>query len=543
MKRWIAVVAAVLLGCEVCWAQEALSEWVKAYIEARLSGTDSAMPLVRINDYYKAGDAAQRAACREQIKAEAAKQLREGNQQAVLDLVSLHDFIVTDDADRSHELYLVEGNIHAQRNDSVRLKQTIDRLTSLGAKPSYLAQLNGYLEKMRNYVPADKYLEGYWVSDERMAQRWRDVEYATSPYYLFKAEQVADTARLTLLRGLTAGLYGEAAEQMKHPQLVIPYAADSLYILWASERLRNINPERVASYRNIVRETSAQVSGIFAQRHQYSSSEQLGNQLMTNVAEMGINALISSLSTPKKTIVLVEFRLKRINDRLFSGTRHSYLCVVSADGKKQETDYIYPCNLHRWDKESGILFGNNQLGKNYFFYGHDKEEQVAAKEDEDGYYMQSYRNYKNNGTVTRSYYEYIEAFNTAQFRQLEIYNQRLLDPAQTPIIEVPEGMKMAGWLGATVAPITPEWAAEQKLSIDGGLRIEAVGNASPALVAGLKVDDVLQRIDGVAVDSAEALERLIRGYAPRTEVVIEALREGKPFTRKARLSYQFVPNN
>ncbi len=481
------------------------------------------------------------ASCRDALKTKIAAELRAGNKETVLDLIELYDFIVADPADRAPELYFIEGNIYAERNDSVALKTAMHKIETLGRGEQLHEKLAVYLEKMRSYIPADKYLEGYWITDERLAQKWRDVKYALSPYYLFKAEQVADTTRLTLWKGLTAGLYGEAAAQMRHPQLVIPYAVDSLYILWSSERLRNINPERVAAYRNIVRETSAQASGIFAQRHQYSSSERLGNQLMTNLAEMGINSLISSLSTPKKTILLVEFRLKRINDRLYRGTRHHYLCIASADGKKQEINYTSPCNLYRWDKESGILFGNHQMGKNYFFYGHDNEEQVAAKKDEDGYYMQSYRNYKNHGMVTRSYYEYLEAFNTAQYRQLEIYNQRLLDPAQTPIIEVPEGMQMVGWLGLGGQSATPELVTEHKLAANVGVVVDSLYASSPALVAGIRKGDLVQRVNGKETTSLEALNQMIAAFEPGAEITIDGERAGKPIKRLVRLSYQFIP--
>ncbi|MBQ5903079.1 MAG: hypothetical protein IIW89_01900, partial [Alistipes sp.] len=290
---------------------EGFSNDLKEYAEKRVAGEDSAFSLLRINDVYKQGDDAAQSNYREAIKQAVATSLRANENRQALELINLYDFLVSDPADRAPELYLIEGTIYSRQNDSVRLKESIAKLEALGRGEAMLQRLNGYLEQMRNYVPADKYLEGYWITDERFTQKWRDVKYALSPYYLFKAEQVADTTRLTLLKGLTTGLYGEAVAQMRHPQLVIPYAVDSLYILWASERLRNINPEQVASYRNIVRETSAQASGTFAQRHKYSSSEQLGNQLMTNLVEMGINSLISSLSTPKKTILLVEFRLKR----------------------------------------------------------------------------------------------------------------------------------------------------------------------------------------------------------------------------------------
>ncbi len=544
LKQLLCLVGALLLAAGIAWSQptdDTIKSWLQEYIDARNAGKDSAMPLVRINDYYKSGDTALRSTCREILKAEIASQLRAGNKQTVLCLIELYDFIVTDPTDRAPELYFIEGNIYVERNDSVALKKAMHKIETLGRGEQFHEKLAVYLEKMRSYIPADKYLEGYWVTDERFAVTWRKVRYATSPFYLLKAEQIADTTRLTLLKGLTAGLYGEAEKQMRHPQLVIPYATDSLYILWSSERLRNINPEQVASYRNIVRETSAQASGIFAQRHQYSSSEQLGNQLITNLAEMGINSLISSLSTPKKTILMVEFRLKHINDRLYRGTRHYYLCIASADGKKQETHHTYPCNLYRWDKESGILFGNHQMEKNYFFYGHDKEEQIAAKEDKDGYYLQSYRNYKNHGLTTRRYFEYLEAFNTAQFRQLEIYNQRLLDPAQTPIIEIPEGMQMAGWLGLGGQKATPELAAEHKLTANAGVVVDSLYAASPALVAGLHKGDLVQRVNGKEINSIEALNQTIATFEPGAEITIEGERAGKPIRRLVRLSYQFVP--
>lgn len=183
------------------------------------------------------------------------------------------------------------------------------------------------------------------------------------------------------------------------------------------------------------------------------------------------------------------------------------------------------------------------MGKNYFFYGHDKEEEIAVKEDEGGYYMQSYRNYKNHGTVTRSYYEYLDAFNTAQYRQLEIYNQRLLDPSQTPIIVVPEGMRMCGWLGATVRKVSAEEVAANKWSDDRGLWIESMAEASPAFVAGLREGDVIRTVGGVAVNTPEELAQKIKSYPAGAELTIELMRKDKLLSRIVRLSYQFTPKN
>ena len=528
---------------------EGFSNDLKEYAEKRVAGEDSAFSLLRINDVYKQGDDAAQSNYREAIKQAVATSLRANENRQALELINLYDFLVPESTNRAPELYLIEGTIYSRQNDSVRLKESIAKLEALGRGEAMLQRLNGYLEQMRNYISADKFLEGYWVPDEQDGVRTRDIirwagkGYGSSPLYLIKAEQVADTARLTLFRRGYVGLYGEEAEQFKHPQVVIPYAADSLYMLWSTESLRNINPEQVASYRDIVRETSAQASGTFAQRHKYSSSQQLGNQLMTNMVEMGINALISSFSTPKKTIRAFEFRLKRINDRLYRGTRRSYLCTVSADGKKTELDNTYPVNLYRWDKECGIVFGTNQLGKGSFFYGHDKEEEIAAKEDEDGYYMQCYRSCKNYSTVKRRYYEYLDAFNTAQYHQLEIYNQRLLDPAQTPIIEVPEGMQMVGWLGLGGRKATPELVSEHKLTTNVGVVVDSLYAASPALVADLRKGDLVQRVNSKEINSIEALNQEIASLEPGVEITIEGERAGKPIKRLVRLSYQFIPEN
>ncbi|MBQ2842694.1 MAG: PDZ domain-containing protein [Alistipes sp.] len=552
MKKSYLVGALLLLWSVAVWGQtpdEGFASQLKSYVEKRVAGEDAAFTLVQLNDSYKQSDAAAQSHYRELLKREVAAALRSQAYPQALEMIRLHDLLVTRSEDRVPELYLIEGTIYSRQNDSVRLKETIAKLESLERGTHFLPRLNGYLEQMRNYVPADKYLEGYWVPDEQDGVRTSDISrwggkgYGSAPFYLIKAEQVADTARLTLFRRGYVGLYGEEAEQFKHPQVVIPYAADSLYMLWSTESLRNINPEQVASYRDIVRETSAQASGTFAQRHKYSSSQQLGNQLMTNMVEMGINALISSFSTPKKTIRAFEFRLKRINDRLYRGTRRSYFCTVSADGKKTELDNTYPVNLYRWDKECGIIFGTNQLGKGSFFYGHDKEEEIAAKEDEDGYYMQCYRSCKNYSMVKRRYYEYLDAFNTAQYHQLEIYNQRLLDPSQTPIIEVPEGMQMVGWLGLGGRKATPELVSEHKLTTNVGVVVDSLYAASPALVADLRKGDLVQRVNSKEINSIEALNQEIAAFEPGAEITIEGERAGKPIKRLVRLSYQFIPEN
>ena len=508
---------------------------LKAYVDARVAGEDSAFSLLRINDAYKQGDDATQSNYREAIKQAVATSLRANENRQALELINLYDFLVSDPANRAPELYLIEGTIHSRQNDSVRLKESIAKLEALGRGEAMLQRLNGYLEQMRNYISVDKFLEGYWVSDLRAVHNWRGVAYSIEPFCSFLAKQQADTLALDLL-------WRPIQMPSSKPEIVFPYSTDSLYICWSSERLRNINPESVTSYRNIVRETSAQMAGTVSQRHVYSSSERLANNLMVNLGEMGVNSLISALSTPNKTVLLIETRLKHINDRLYSGTLHYYWCRISAEGKKQETEWNQPVNFHRWDVESGVVFGRNTGDKVSFYYGQTADvSRVLAKQDT-GYYKQIRQ--LCNRTVNMSQYLRIrESFNTAQYRQLEIYNQRLLDPSQTPIIVVPDGMRMCGWLGATVRKVTAEEVATNKWSDDRGLWVESMADASPAFVAGLREGDVIRTVGGVAVNTPEELAQKIKSYPAGAEITIELMRKDKLISRIARLSYQFVPEN
>lgn len=548
MKKSYLVGALLLLWSVAVWGQtpdEGFASQLKSYVEKRVAGEDAAFTLVQLNDSYKQSDAAAQSHYRELLKREVAAALRSQAYPQALEMIRLHDLLVTRSEDRVPELYLIEGTIYSRQNDSVRLKETIAKLESLERGTHFLPRLNGYLEQMRNYVPADKFLEGYWVSDLRAVQNWRGVAYPIEPFCMFKAEQTGSTPRITLvqpspyLHNLPLGM---PESKKATPQVVLPFSTDSIYICWSSERLRDIDPENVSSYRNIVRESSAQAQGVLAQRHVYSNSERLANGLLVGLFEQGANSLISALSTPNKIVTIMQLRIRRINDRLYQGTLHYYWGSVSAEGKKKENDWVKPVTLHRWDVESGIVFSKNTGSFKDIFVSQTEEIHKAVAKEESGIYRQHRAAY-NHSSTSKKAYERLAAFNTAQYRQLEIYNQRLLDPSQTPIIVVPEGMRMCGWLGATVHKVTTEEVTANKWSDDQGLLLDSMADASPAFVAGFRAGDLIRSVEGVAVNTPEALDQLIKSHPAGAELKIEGMRKNKPFSRIVRLSYQFVPKN
>lgn len=91
-----------------------------------------------------------------------------------------------------------------------------------------------------------------------------------------------------------------------------------------------------------------------------------------------------------------------------------------------------------------------------------------------------------------------------------------------PFAKRPE--KGKGFLGVGAADRT-----------DGGVGIDRVGRESPAEKAGLKVGDVLLKMDGVAITSKVQFQELLKEKAPDDRVAFELLRGGKTETLTLRL--------
>ena len=537
MKKCCYIVLLLLISVSG-WGQMAedrFADLMQEYVEARVQGNDSALLLDKLNDLYRLGDERQQRSYRDMLTGAIASALRADEHKQVLEMTGLHELLVARLEDRRPELYLIEGTIYSRQGDSTRLKESIRKLESLGRGEQMLQRLNGYLEQMRRYVSADKLLEGYWVSDVRDVQKWMDVNYPIEPFCIFKAEQTSGTPIIKLqkpspyLRNLPLGVKASTQEA---PQAIIPFSTDSLYIIWSSEKMRNVNPENVSSYRNVVRETSAQAHGVISQRHVYGDSERLANGMLIGLFEQGVNSLISALATPNKIITVMELRLRRINDRLYKGTMHYYWGSVSAEGRRQENEWTLPVTFYKWDIESGVLFGYKQGDSQREFYvAQNPDIQKDIAKNEDGYYKQN-RQSCNRMATTKQYYGRMAAFNTVQYRLLELYNQEQLDSGQIPIIASGDGMTMCGWSGMT--------AVEAEDGGDGVLVVDVM-EVSPAFVADIRTGDMIKSIDGIQITTPQALRQFEERSRPGQEVLVEIVRKNKQISRIMRLTYQIIP--
>jgi serine protease Do len=106
------------------------------------------------------------------------------------------------------------------------------------------------------------------------------------------------------------------------------------------------------------------------------------------------------------------------------------------------------------------------------------------------------------------------------------------------------GKVTRGYLGATIAPVTPELAQEFKAPDTSGALVQDVSPGSPAAKAGLKPGDIVRKFNGQTVGDSAELLAMVASTPPGTPVTLELLRNGQPQTvtvtleqRPANLAY------
>ena len=112
---------------------------------------------------------------------------------------------------------------------------------------------------------------------------------------------------------------------------------------------------------------------------------------------------------------------------------------------------------------------------------------------------------------------------------------RSVDPPD-PLIFSSEDSGTSAYLGVDIADVTSERVSTLKLKEEKGVEVTMVDQDAPAGKAGIKEHDVILTMNGMAVDSAAQLRRMIRETPPGRVVTLGLSRDGQPVAIKVQLA-------
>jgi hypothetical protein len=107
---------------------------------------------------------------------------------------------------------------------------------------------------------------------------------------------------------------------------------------------------------------------------------------------------------------------------------------------------------------------------------------------------------------------------------------------------IPQKMENAAFLGAGVAPAGAAVRAQLKLDKGIGLQVDSVVPGSPAEVAGIKPNDILEKLNEQFLVNVNQLVVLVRSFKGGDEVKITLLREGQRQVLPVKLVEKEVPS-
>jgi membrane-associated protease RseP (regulator of RpoE activity) len=100
---------------------------------------------------------------------------------------------------------------------------------------------------------------------------------------------------------------------------------------------------------------------------------------------------------------------------------------------------------------------------------------------------------------------------------------------------VPPDFEPVTWLGVATDPVSEELRAQLPISPGTGLWVRHVSKDSPALQAGLRVNDILLRLDDQVLANDEQLRVLVQGKNGGDVIRLTFLRKGKETQAQATL--------
>jgi serine protease Do len=116
-------------------------------------------------------------------------------------------------------------------------------------------------------------------------------------------------------------------------------------------------------------------------------------------------------------------------------------------------------------------------------------------------------------------------------------NFAISSQAAQPVAQalVTQGRVTRGYLGVTVADLTPQLARSNNIGVDAGAGIGQVSPGSPADSAGLMAGDVITKVGDVTISNTGDLTNALTKYGPGQAVGVTYYRGGRQATATVTL--------
>lgn len=505
---------------------EKVTEWVGEYIEQKSYSRDTADPLIKLLGYSKQLKGKYYSAFDKLLVDSLTANLKRNSNDRVIAVVELYDHLFADTAANKTKMLYVKGNILASKQDTIQLKKVIRRLNLL-QDTVHSQTLYDHLIKIRNYVPADQGLDGTWISDKIWPDRYNlpahpiTFDYKNGQTIVYKRECVYELEY--------------KYEPTDTSRLVLPYAEDSLYIVWSSEKLKNIDPEALGLLRGATSTAASIVSGNLARHNKVDLGEQILGNIATSAIEIGLNAIFDAIWKPSKTVWILEGRFRRVNKYLLQGTLSYQSKKVDVDGKvSNKSSWTDEISYTHYNPDDHIYWAGRRFGicaphewqrkyiearKNQFF---------PAKKDQ--------KHFNNFQLVKIWYLSHIRALEEGV--DDDLFYQRW--PTQADSMK--QACYITPYMGVAFNSVDSifrkknKWAPEQ-----GAVITDFDKDYSAALLAGLKKKDVIVEVGLYPITDVASFTEAISHFKPYEVVNVVVQRKKKRLTIPVELSLWFRP--
>lgn len=504
---------------------EKVTEWVGEYIEQKSYSRDTADPLIRLLGYSKQLKGKYYSAFDKLLVDSLTANLKRNSSDRVIAVVELYDHLFADTAANKTKMLYVKGNILASKQDTIQLKKVIRRLDLL-QDTVHSQTLYGHLVKIRNYVPADQGLDGTWISN------W----YRTDGY-----NWSMNPITFDYKNGQTIVYHKPYVYELEYTsdyptdtsRIVLPYAEDSLYIVWSSEKLKNIDPEALGLLRGATSTAASIVSGNLARHNKVDLGEQILGNIATSAIEIGLNAIFDALWKPSKTVWILEGRFRRVNKYLLQGTLSYQSKKVNVDGKvSNKTSWSHEYSYTRYNPDDHIYWAGWQFDINTPYVW--LTEYIKARKNQ---FTPAKKDQKRFNTHQRAKVWYLNHIRAME----EGIDDDLYYQLWLRADSMKQACYIAPFIGIVFDEVDSTFRQKNKWSPEQGVVVKEFGKWSPALLAGLKEKDVIVEVGSYPITDDASFSKAIGNFKPYEVVNVVVQRKKKRLTIPVELSVWLKP--